>query len=201
MPNETPLYQRFERPPPAAARRSPSWGHPAPAACAALLTAGLLAAGLAAGPGGAAEAPPGAVAAAGIAVPQPRLERHRDWRLDCRAACRIETRVPGAEGGDVLRLDVPGGVPLLRVATNLPLFLPEPVEIRAGADAFRLPWLTCGPDGCEARAALDEVLLAALRREREAQVAFTLIDGTRVRVPVSLMGFTAAKAALEARAE
>lgn len=196
MINEMPLYQRFERSPPTAVLPA-SRRRPRLAAWAA-----LVAAGLAGGPGGAAEAPPEAVAAAGIVLPPPSVERHRDWRLDCRAACRIETRVPGADGGDVLRLDVPGGgVPVLRVATTLPLFLPEPVEVGVGDTALSLPWLTCGPEGCEAQAALDAVLLAALRREREALVAFTLLDGSRVRVPVSLMGFTAAKAALRARAE
>jgi invasion protein IalB len=190
MANEIPLYQGFER----------SWAQRAGrAACGAAVA---VAAALAAGPGPAAEAPPEAVAAAGIAMPLPRVERHRDWMLDCTGACRVETVVRGAEDREVMRLAVAAEAPAtLAVATPLPLFLPEPVEIGVGDAALSLPWLTCDPGGCEARAALDAGLLAGLRRERAAQVAFTLLDGSRVRVPVSLMGFTSAKAALDARAD
>jgi invasion protein IalB len=188
MANEIRLYQGFER----------CW----PQRPGRVARAAAMAAALAAGPGVAAEAPAEAVAAAGLVVPPPRVERHRDWVLDCTGACRAETVVRATEGGAVMRLDVAAEAPaVLRVATPLPLFLPEPVEIGVGDAALSLPWLTCDPGGCEARAALDAELLALLQREREAQVAFTLLDGTRVRVPVSLMGFTAAKAALDARAE
>ena len=61
-----------------------------------------------------------------------------------------------------------------------------------------MPWRTCGAGGCEAVLPLDPPLLAALRRERAATATFTLVDGVKVRLPFSLLGFSAATRALAA---
>jgi invasion protein IalB len=39
---------------------------------------------------------------------------------------------------------------------------------------------------------LDPALLAALKRERSGSATFTLVDGVKVRLPFSLLGFSAA---------
>ena len=58
--------------------------------------------------------------------------------------------------------------------------------------------MTCGATACEARLALDPDLLAALRKQPAANLELTLLDGSHARLPVSLLGFTAAYRALEA---
>nr|MBA3326212.1 invasion associated locus B family protein [Paracoccaceae bacterium] len=83
-----------------------------------------------------------------------------------------------------------------------PLFLPDGLTLGLGdAPPRAVAWRTCDAAGCEALAPLENELLAALRRERAAEVTLTLVDGVRVRLPVSLMGFTAAWEALGATRE
>ncbi|PJN95834.1 hypothetical protein CNY89_06180, partial [Amaricoccus sp. HAR-UPW-R2A-40] len=50
------------------------------------------------------------------------------------------------------------------------------------------------------RRPLDDDLLDSLRRERSAEVTLTLLDQVRIRLPVSLLGLTAALKARDARA-
>jgi invasion protein IalB len=128
--------------------------------------------------------PPGAWAA--------RVETFRDWRLDCRAdPCQPATSVRGSDGSEVLRVAVVGGT--LAIVTPLPLFLPDGLALAAGDEAERaVPWRTCGAGGCEARLPLDPALRAAFERERAGAATFTLVDGVRVRLPFSLLGFSAA---------
>jgi invasion protein IalB len=125
-----------------------------------------------------------------------------DWRLDCAAdPCIARTGVRGADGSEVLRLArLPGEPPMLAVSTPLALYLPDGLTLVVGAEPpAALVWRTCGPNGCEARLALTSELAEALRRERKASVTFTPADGVPVRVPVSLIGYTAALRAREAR--
>ena len=141
-----------------------------------------------------------AAAPAGADPPHARAARFADWRIDCASACAGVTTVAGADGSELLRLTVSGGEgPMLVVTTPLPLHLPDGLALALGGRAERaVPWRTCGPSGCEATVAIDPALLEALRRERAGTVAFTLVQGERVRLPVSLMGFSAALRALEA---
>jgi invasion protein IalB len=148
-----------------------------------IVAAGLL------GPVPGAADPPGA---------WPAPETFRDWRLDCpAAACAAHTAVVGADGSEVLRLVLrPRPRPALAVTTPLPLFLPDGVTLVLGeAPPRQVPWRTCGAGGCEATLPLDPDLLDALKRERAGSLGFTLVDGVRVRIPVSLMGLSAAVAA------
>lgn len=127
-----------------------------------------------------------------------RVQHFRDWRLDCRAdPCAALTSVRGADGSEVLRVSLaPGEVPVLALATPLPLFLPDGLALAVGdAAPVPVPWRTCTATGCEATLALDPALLAALRRAPGGSAAFTLVDGVTVRLPFSLRGFTAAEAA------
>ncbi|CAN5676355.1 hypothetical protein BH23PSE1_BH23PSE1_13890 [soil metagenome] len=134
------------------------------------------------------------------AEPGQAAARFEDWTLRCADGCTLRTAVVSAGApADLLEARLAAGRDHLVLATPLPLYLPDPLELGLGEAAPRaLPWLTCGPDGCEVRVPLDAALLADLRRERQAAVAFTLLDGTRVRLEVSLMGFTAGERALRA---
>ena len=96
----------------------------------------------------------------------------------------------------MLRVAVSGPPPALTVTTPLPLFLPDGIVLALGtAPERRVPWRTCRPAGCEATLPLDPDLAAALRRERGGSVTLTLVDGVQVRLPFSLLGFSAALAA------
>ena len=128
-------------------------------------------------------------------------ERFLDWRMDCpEGACAISTRVLGAGGREVLRLGVSGaGERALVIATPLPLFLPDGVDLALGAGIKRqVPWRSCSASSgtCEARLPLDAETLAALRRERGGTVTLTLLEDQPVRIGFSLMGFTGALRAL-----
>ncbi len=118
-----------------------------------------------------------------------------DWRLDCATRpCLAYTAVAGGGGAEVLRLALlPEEPPQLEVSTRLPLYLPDGVALAVGTDPpLPLAWRTCGPDGCAARLTVTPQLAAALRRERGGTATFTPADGVPVRVPFSLMGYTAA---------
>jgi invasion protein IalB len=122
-----------------------------------------------------------------------------DWRLTCEGeSCAIYTLVAAADGSEALRLEVRDAEPALEIRTPLPLLLPEGLVVALGARERAAEWRTCDARGCVARLALDPELAEALRREREGSVTLTLVDGVAVRLPVSLLGYTAAT---RARAE
>lgn len=149
---------------------------------------------------GAAEMPPGAEAYG--PPPPPPAEVFEDWTLACpEGVCTVSTRVEGAGGATVLVLEA--GPDALVVRTPLPLLLPEGLGLALGqADEERTAaWRTCDALGCEARLTMEADLLAALRRERDGTLRFTLVSGERVRIGVSLIGFTAAWRARAARAD
>jgi invasion protein IalB len=130
------------------------------------------------------------------------VEVFRDWRLDCREGpCTIGTAVVAADGTELLRLAVSaGGPPALAVTTPLPLHLPDGLALALGELPERQDaWRTCGTGGCEATLTLEGELLDGLRREREGTATFTLVGGERVRLGFSLLGFSAALQALDAR--
>jgi len=130
-------------------------------------------------------------------------EAFRDWRLRCTGAgCTLGLAIAGADGSPVLALVArgPGEAGALAFRTPLPLYLPDGLALGIGEEEpFLVPWRTCGPAGCEAVAPLSADLIAALRRERAAEATLTLADGLRVRLAVSLLGFTAGWEAMAER--
>jgi invasion protein IalB len=150
-----------------------------------------VAAALVAGP--AAADPPQARAAIGA-----REAIFRDWVLRCPAGgCAIRTAVRGTDGTEVLGLAVAAEGAALTLRTALPLHLPDGATLALGDDPLRIfPWRTCDPSGCVVDAPLAEDLGEALRRERSVEVTLTLVDGVRVRLSASLLGFSAALDAL-----
>jgi invasion protein IalB len=124
----------------------------------------------------------------------------RDWRLDCTGGvCGAYTRIDAADGTEVLRVALAGTPRVLSFSTPLGLHLPDGLLVTIGESAERaIPWRTCAPEmGCVAETPVDADLLAALRRERGGLAGFTLVEGVPVRLGFSLMGFAAARAALE----
>lgn len=138
--------------------------------------------------------------------PAARVQPFRNWALVCRTDCVIETVVYAERPRSAALLRVLVSLDAaasqgwrLEVATPLPLYLPDPLLLAVGAEAVRdVPWRTCTATGCRARPVLDAVLLAGLRRERAGSATLTLVDGGRVRLGFSLLGFSAALRALEA---
>ena len=131
----------------------------------------------------------------------PAAEIFEDWQTTCAAKlCSATTRVRSQDGATLLAIEAPGApADELILRTPLPLYLPDGRGFAVGGRLARdLAWVTCNPAGCEARMALDEDLRAALKAERGGSVEFTLLDGSRVRLPFSLMGFSAALAAAKA---
>ncbi len=127
----------------------------------------------------------------------------RDWRLDCGAAgCAVRTELRGGDGSLILTVmaEKSEDLGLLRLGTPLPLHLPDGAALALGDAPLRwIEWRTCGPMAwCEATVALDAHLLADLRRERSTEVVLTLVDGVRIRLTASLLGFSAAWGALGA---
>lgn len=122
----------------------------------------------------------------------------RDWRLHCGAGdCALRGVVRGGDGSVVLAAVLSDEI--LRFETALPLFLPDGITLALGPDPLRMvPWRTCDPAGCRAETPLDADLLDSLRRERSAEVTLTLRDEVRIRLPVSLLGLTAALKARDA---
>jgi invasion protein IalB len=126
---------------------------------------------------------------------------YHDWMLSCAGGCHAFTRLRSAAEGapEVLRLSVaPAGAEVyaLTLRTPAPLYLPAPLLLVPDrADPVEVPWFTCDPRGCEARLTAGEALVDALRAGRSANVELTLVDGAKVRLPLSLRGFTAALAA------
>lgn len=124
------------------------------------------------------------------------------WRLTCAAGrqeCAIGTEIRAADGTPVLRVQRPAEGAVLRVTTPLPLFLPAGVTLTVGAaPPWSVAWRTCRDNSCTVEFDLTPELDAALRRERTAAVAFTLEEGLALRLPVSLLGYTAAGRALSA---
>ena len=136
-----------------------------------------------------------------VPPPAPAPAAFGDWHLACAAAgCRIETELRAAppRSGPLLRLSVEAAdARTLLVRTPLPLFLPDGLRITPReTEPVAVPWITCGAVSCEARVPLDPAFLAALRKQPAAHLELTLRDGARARLPVSLIGFTAAYRAL-----
>ena len=150
------------------------------------------------------------VAAAGAAGANPEHGQiFKDWTARCETPpganierCYIFQNIVLKQSGQrVLHMAVgylaANGQPAAVLTLPLGISLPPGVSISID-DAAPSPLVIerCDPSGCIGALALDDALLAALKRGRRARVSF--YDGTRtkVSVPVSLLGFTAGFGAL-----
>lgn len=138
-----------------------------------------------------------------VPPPVPPARTFGAWQLDCAPECRLQTILRSTQPGapELMRVGLapdPSGSWILSVRTPLGLYLPDPLTLAPDETEPRsVPWLTCTATGCIARILLDPDLLEVLRRQRRASVAFTLADGSHVRLPLSLIGISSGLAALK----
>lgn len=128
-------------------------------------------------------------------------ETHRDWTLHCDTdTCGISTAVKSETGETLFNISVfSSDPPQVVLATPLPLYLPDGLSVAVDPNySVNLPWFTCTPVGCEIRRELDLALDAAFRAGSGGSVAFTVVDGVKVRLAFSLLGYTSASNALAA---
>ena len=152
-----------------------------------------------------------ALCASGIVRAAPEHgQTFRDWTARCErppgseaARCFIFQNLVLKETGERLvhvavgYLAVDGRAAAV-VTLPLGISLPPGAALSVdGGEPVRFPVERCDANGCIGALELDDRMLAAMKRGREARVTFH--DGTRrpIAVPISLMGFTAGFASLQ----
>jgi invasion protein IalB len=142
---------------------------------------------------------------------QPGLEmterKFQDWTLRCGKSqqgpevCELQQQQTDREGRTVMAVavgTVPGSSDLgLLIILPLGILLPPGVSLAIdGGAEVPLEVATCERQGCRIEMLLEPALLNRLKAGREAKVFFEARDPqgklTRLGVPVSLLGFTAA---------
>lgn len=95
----------------------------------------------------------------------------------------------------------PDDNPWLFLTTPLGIFLPTGIAFNVdGGEEIKAPIRICMPDGCKASITLDKKLIWALKKGKQAKVAF--LDGNtqkQITVEVSLAGFSKGFGALGAK--
>lgn len=128
-----------------------------------------------------------------------------DWAMACNEAgiCVLQQRV-FLEGNDetplvqvMIQMSGEPPQPTLTIRVPLGLLLGGGLQLSIdGSNALMFPFHHCRAEGCLAIAALSEGLTRRLKRGLKAQLAFQLLDGRRLEVPISLLGITAGMNAL-----
>ena len=127
--------------------------------------------------------------------------RFRDWVVlpmgpaGCVAAQRLVAAGPGLTIGDVFLAGRDGGGAILslRVPLGADLSTPAAYRLGGGQEAVPLIWQSCDADSCLAQIEVTPGERARLSRARAVTLAFRPTTGSPpLRVPVSLMGVTAA---------
>ena len=139
-----------------------------------------------------------------------RTEQHQDWLVRCgrpgqSEVCEMVQQPVGENGEPVMAVAVgmvPGNPnPGMIILLPLGIALPPGVELRIdGGAEIETPVERCERQGCQVEMLLEPDLLTALRAGSSVTVDFHVHrqDGLqRVRVPFSLLGFTAALAEVQ----
>jgi len=179
-------------------------GRVAPGISAPLLSALILAAGLAWTADAGAQQPPTLPGGASSLA-----ETYGDWRVACRIAgtarsCSMMQQQVRQDGQRVVTIELqtaPGN------ALAGSLVLPFGLDLAAGATlrideqpaGAPLPFRTCLPSGCEARVGFDAKTITALRAGTKLQITTKTADSAQdFAIAISLNGFTAAADRLKA---
>jgi len=142
--------------------------------------------------------------------PAANAETYKDWVVGCdppkdgvRQCGMVQNLTVKETGQMVARLTVQQerngervGILLGPLGTSLAAGVTTQVD--AGPQN-RLQFEQCVPAGCVARWLLDPRTLDALKRGRTLTVGFASVDGRKVNIPMSLLGFGEGLAALDAR--
>lgn len=85
----------------------------------------------------------------------------------------------------------------VRINPKVGIFVRAGLELRVGeGEPLRFNYEFCGPRGCQATSKITQALLESLRKGRDA--AISMHNGRQVvKIPVSLLGFTAGYASLK----
>jgi len=139
-----------------------------------------------------------------------RTEQHQDWLVRCgrpgqSEVCEMVQQPVGENGEPVMAVAVgmvPGNPnPGMIILLPLGIALPPGVELRIdGGAEIETPVERCERQGCQVEMLLEPDLLTALKAGSRVTVDFHVHrqDGLqRVRVPVSLLGFTSALAEVQ----
>lgn len=139
-----------------------------------------------------------------------KIERFKDWRVRCaqlpasdnQRRCFMGQVVNVTQEGDDKSIPVLSIVVMrsddkktARMVLTLPLGVRLPpgvaVKVDEGKEA-RAPFQLCARDGCRSVLDMDGSLIGAMRKGKQARVAFADAQGKTGVIPVSLSGFTAA---------
>lgn len=132
----------------------------------------------------------------------------KDWQMACELSdrgqrvCHIAQRLSLKDSGEtVLIVQVgylPGGTqPVALLQVPLGVSLPPGLMLQVDAGKiYRWPYESCDAGGCAVTVSLGDNLLKALQAGKMAYVIMAERNRQGLRVPVSLMGFTAGLAAV-----
>lgn len=134
----------------------------------------------------------------------PHAKIFGDWRIRCNSAtgapaqCQMFQNVVVKDSGKPILQTAVGYLPDVATpvgAITLPLGVNLPPGLTLQIDkgqTYELAYEVCSRNGCHVRFSIDEKLLAAFKSGSSAEIAFYNGARKRVRIPVSLKGFTAA---------
>ena len=142
-------------------------------------------------------------ASAAESVPQGAVrEKHGDWATRCETPpgaaheqCAIVLSVVDQERPNLILVVIVLNTAdrktrLMRIIAPLGVLLPPGVSLRIdNADAGRLSFLQCLPNGCVAQLAMDEALIAKLKAGKTATLGVFQTPEEGVGVPAPLTGF------------
>lgn len=142
--------------------------------------------------------------------PQIESEAFTDWRLECYEPainglrCQVVQQLVERNLNEIVLLNSLVFVPQTEL-TQIQVVLPTGFLLKRGV-TFEVGGYTttvgvdrCTPQGCFIEGIAAPELLDAMRRAREARVSIVADTGQTIRIPFSLMGFTAAFDAMRER--
>lgn len=133
-------------------------------------------------------------------------ETYRDWQVRCVAAtaetgaarqCEMSQQLNLSDTGQrllaVAMIRQPDGRAMINVVTPFGLILGAGLQIEVNGTVLQeLGFLTCLPEGCIARAVIEDAVLSAFRSATTGEIRMTALSGETIAPQISLMGFSAA---------
>ncbi|MEJ2316988.1 MAG: invasion associated locus B family protein [Gammaproteobacteria bacterium] len=143
------------------------------------------------------------------------VEKFDDWFKECEMVtsekgeqieiCQISQTLIDKDSDQPMMKIAVGYVPdkdqpVAVITLPLGIFLPPGIELQIDGKGKvgRLPINTCLPSGCQAGVQLDEDFVSRMKQGSQMTVTFGNPQGKGVAAPVSLKGFTAGLASVEA---
>ena len=143
------------------------------------------------------------------------VEKFDDWFKECEMVtdekgeqieiCQISQTLIDKDSDQPMMKIAVGYVPdkdqpVAVITLPLGIFLPPGIELQIDGKGKvgRLPINTCLPSGCQAGVQLDEDFVSRMKQGNQMTVTFGNPQGKGVAAPVSLKGFTAGLASVEA---